>query len=136
MLYFCGTFQGMADRFSFRTSLLRLVLPLIYAGFFVVQGFIHFDSAVNVNSGRYRIMERRANFNLPMAIRKTKGNHPLKTKFRLNKRFQPADIPALPNINLEPLLSFITIQRVNRVNPFVDDPLRDAPLLRGPPDVA
>ena len=119
-----------------RIFLLKLIFPLIYAGFFVVQLFINFDTALTRNSDRYQFIQLKNTTRAVVASQGAKTNQPIKTKFRLNKRFQPAFISILPDISYSPVITFITIRRVGYSSPFISHPLRDNPSRRGPPVMA
>ena len=123
----------MTERFTIRFFLLKLLFLLIYAGFFVVQLFINFDTALTQYSDRYQIIQCRDHSDHPVALEKSRGSQPVKTKFRLNKRFQPAVITTLADVHCSPSISFISIQRIPCVDPFITNPMLDTRLLRGPP---
>jgi hypothetical protein len=126
----------MADRFTIRCLILKLSLPLVYAGFFLVQFSLSFDTNGTPFSTRNASLENRNQPGRPVSFQKAKDRLPLKPKFRLNKRFQPTDMPALPGINDAVILHFIDIQPVSWINPFITYPLHNAHLLRGPPYIA
>jgi len=123
----------MADRFTIRFLLVKLFFPLIYAGFFVVQFFINFDTAFTRFSERYQLIYCRNQANYPIALEKAKGSRPIITKFRLNRNFEPAvfSTPAVTYCLLA--IIFFTIQHIRYTNPFIADPLHYTHLLRGPP---
>ncbi len=123
----------MNYRINWRILLIRLFFPLAYAGFFAVQFFINFDTTLSGSHDRYQVIKCRGQANFPAGLQKTKDDHPVKTKFRLNKRFQPAVIPTLPDISGDPVIRDITIVHISYVNPFIADPLLRFRLLRGPP---
>jgi hypothetical protein len=123
----------MTDRSTGRYYLLKLIFPLIYAGFFVVQLFINFDTAFTQFSDRYQIIQCRDHSDHPVALEKSRGSQPVKTKFRLNKRFQPAVITTLADTHCAPSICFINIRRIRCVDPFITNPMLDTRLLRGPP---
>jgi hypothetical protein len=126
----------MANRKPLRFFLLKLVLPLVYAGFFIVQLFINFDSALSPFSGRYQIVHCPKEVIQSATLKKPTGSQPVKTKFRLNKRFQPAVIAALADIRCEPIVRFVSSLRVRYANPYIKDLVPDTRLLRGPPFAA
>jgi hypothetical protein len=126
----------MADRFTIRCFLLKLSLPLVYAGFFLVQFSSSFDTNGTSFTTRYPAHENQKRENRAFAFQKTKDHLPLKPKFRLNKRFQPAGMPALPGMNYAALIHYVAIQPVSWINPFITYPLHNAHLLRGPPYIA
>ncbi len=113
--------------------MIRLFFPLAYAGFFAVQFFINFDTTISGSHDRYQVIKCHVQANLPVAIQKANDDHPVKTKFRLNKRFQPAVVPSLPDISDCLVIRDITIIPLSYVNPFVADPQLKVRLLRGPP---
>jgi hypothetical protein len=123
----------MNYRFNWRILLIRLFFPLAYAGFFAVQFFINFDTTLSGSRDRYQVIKCRVQSNLPFALQKAKNNQPVKTKFRLNKRFQPAVFPTLPDMNSSLEIRDIAIVHLSYVNPFIADPLLNVRLLRGPP---
>jgi hypothetical protein len=123
----------MNYRFNWRILLIRLFFPLAYAGFFAVQFFINFDTTLSGSRDRYQFIKCRVQANLPVALQKANDNHPVKTKFRLNKRFQPAVVPSLPDISGCPVIRIITVIHLSYVNPFVADHQLNVRLLRGPP---
>jgi hypothetical protein len=123
----------MNYRFNWRILLIRLLFPLAYAGFFAVQFFINFDTTLSGSRDRYQVIKCRVQTNIPLALQKANNDHPVKTKFRLNKRFQPAVVPSLPDISGCPVIRDISVIHVSYVNPFVADLLLNVRLLRGPP---
>lgn len=125
----------MAVRPTGRYFFLKLIFPLIYAGFFVVQLFINFDTALTQTSERYQFTQCRDTANHAVSFEKTRNGRPVKTKFRLNKRFQPAAFTAVIGIHCIPATQFLDTVRFSRVNPFIKNPLLDTRLLRGPPFV-
>jgi hypothetical protein len=116
-----------------RFFLLKLIFPLTYAGFFVVQLFINFDSLPSPFSGRYQIVHCPKEEVHATALKKANDSQPVKTKFRLNKRFQPAVIATLAGIRCEPIVRFVSSQGVRYVNPYTKHLVTDTRLLRGPP---
>ena len=130
---FAALNMGMTDRYNWRLFFIRLIFPLTYAGFLTVQFFINFDTTFSGSQERYQIIKCRIQTNLPFALQKAKDNQPVKTKFRLNKRFQPAVIPALPDLSSAPVIHAITVLHLYYVNPFIPDPLHNIRLFRGPP---
>jgi hypothetical protein len=125
----------MTNRFSYRFLLLKLIFPLIYAGFFVVQLFINFDTTLTRLSDRYQVIQHQNQFNYTVAFEKAKNNKPVKTKFRLNKSFQPAFFASLGDIHFAAPVRRISRQRASCLNPFIANPLLNTRLLRGPPFV-
>jgi hypothetical protein len=123
----------MKYRNNWRILLIRLIFPLAYTGFFAVQFFIHFDTTITGSSDRYQIIKCRIQTSQPSALQKTKDNHPVRTKFRLCRSFQPAIIPALPDISGALAIRDIAIIHLSYINPFIADPLLNTRLLRGPP---
>jgi hypothetical protein len=123
----------MNYHFNWRILLIRLFFPLAYAGFFAVQFFINFDTTLSGSHDRYQVIKCRVQTNIPVALQKANNDHPVKTKFRLNKRFQPAVVPSLPDMSGCPVIRDISVIHLSYVNPFVADPLLDVRLLRGPP---
>ena len=45
----------------------------------------------------------------PVTMEKARDPQPVKTRFRLNKRFQPAVITALADIDCEPIVFFVSV---------------------------
>jgi hypothetical protein len=125
----------MAVRPTGRYFFLKLIFPLIYAGFFVVQLFINFDTALTQTSERYQFTQYRETANHSVTFNKTRNGRPVKTKFRLNKRFQPAAFAAGIGVHCIPATRFLNMERFRCVNPFIKNPLLDTRLLRGPPFV-
>ncbi len=123
----------MNYRFNWRILLIRLFFPLAYVGFFAVQFFINFDTTLSGSRERYQVIKCHIQTNLPVALQKTNNDLPVKTKFRLNKRFQPAVVPSLPDISDCPVVRDITVIRLSYANPLIADPLLHVRLLRGPP---
>jgi hypothetical protein len=123
----------MADRVNYRILLLKLFFPLIYAGFFVVQLFINFDTALIRFSDRYQVIHCRNQANYPVAFKKEKESQPIITKFRLNRNFEPAVFITPAGILCTPAVHFITVQHIRYANPFIAEPLRYTCLFRGPP---
>jgi hypothetical protein len=123
----------MNHRFNCRILLIRLFFPLAYAGFFAVQFFINFDTTLSGSRDRYQVIKCRVQTNIPVALQKANNDHPVKTKFRLNKRFQPAVVPSLPDISGCPVIRDITVLHLTYIGPFVADPLLNIRSLRGPP---
>jgi hypothetical protein len=123
----------MNYRFNWRILLIRSFFPLAYAGFFAVQFFINFDTTLSGSHERYQVIKCHVQANFPVALQKANDDHPVKTKFRLNKRFQPAVVPSLPDISGCPVIRDITVIHLSYVNPLIADPLLNVLLLRGPP---
>ncbi len=126
----------MNYRFNWRILFIRLLFPLAYAGFFAVQFFINFDTTLSGSFERYQVVKCLVQTNSSVALQKAKDNHPVKTKFRLNRNFEPAVFSILPGIYCVPALNFITIQREGFTSPFIADPLHYTRLFRGPPYTA
>ena len=123
----------MTVRKPFRFFLLKLIFPLTYAGFFIVQLFINFDSPLSRFSDRYQIIHCQNGISHPVAVEKAKDSKPVKTRFRLNKRFQPAVIAALADIQCEPIVLFVSFQHAIYANPYIKRLISDTRSLRGPP---
>jgi hypothetical protein len=126
----------MKYRNNWRILLIRLIFPLAYAGFFAVQFFINFDTTLSGTFERYQVIKCRVLSNTSVALQKAKDDHPVKTKFRLNRNFEPAAFSLLAGIFSIPALNFITIQREGFTSPFIADPLHYTRLFRGPPYIA
>ena len=125
--------KEMKYHFNWRIFLIRLIFPMAYAGFFAVQFFINFDTTITGSSERYQVIKCSTSIILPSSLQKTNESHPVKTKFRLNKRFQPAVVPTLPDISGDKVVRDIVFVHLSYVNPFIADPLLHVRLLRGPP---
>jgi len=123
----------MNFRFNRRILLIRMFFPLTYAGFFAVQFFINFDTTLSGSHDRYQVIKCHVPANIPVALQKANDNHPVKTRFRLNKRFQPAVVPSLPDVSGDRAIRDITVIHLSYVNPFIEYPLLNVHLLRGPP---
>jgi hypothetical protein len=123
----------MTNRSDTRFFLLRLLFPLIYAGFFVVQLFIHFDTSLTHFSDRYQILYCLKSANQLIALENSKSGKPLVTKFRLNRNFEPSafSIPVTFCCKLEK--DFIFTQHVWYESRYVKEPLSNTASLRGPP---
>jgi hypothetical protein len=126
----------MKVRPASRYFFLKLAFPLIYAVFFVVQLFINFDTALSQSSERYQFIQCRDTSNHAVSFEKTRNGRVVKTKFRLNKKFQPAAFTIVNGIQCIPVTLFIQTGRFPCVHPFIKNPLLDTRLLRGPPFVA
>jgi hypothetical protein len=124
-----------APHYKSRIFLLKLIFPLIYAGFFVVQLFINFDTAFTRTPDRYQFIQSHSAAGSSVALNKSGANRPVKTRFRLNKRFQPAFISIPPNTGSSPVIESVAIQRIAYSSPFIANPLRDCASRRGPPAV-
>ncbi|HEY4935730.1 MAG TPA: hypothetical protein VII44_04080 [Puia sp.] len=133
---FAALNMGMTYQNTWRILLIKLIFPLAYAGFFTVQFFINFDTTLSGSPDRYQIIKCRIQNNLPVASQKAKENKPVKTKFRLNRNFEPAVFTTAAGIYCIPAINFITIQRIRCTNPFIADPLHYTRLLRGPPYIS
>jgi hypothetical protein len=123
----------MADRFTFRWFLLKIALLVVYAGFFVVQLFINFDTTLDQKSDRYQVIEQFLPTSHTVTLERTQGHHPFKTKFRLNKSFQPAVVSHLPAMVCRPLVHLAVLRQGQENQPFITNPLRNTSFLRGPP---
>ncbi len=123
----------MAFQYNRRILFTRIIFPFAYAGFFAVQFFINFDTTLGGSPDRYQVIQCRIQSNFPSDLLKTKDNLPVKTKFRLNKRFQPSAIPVLPDLNYAPAIPDISATHSSYVNPTSTNHLLDINLLRGPP---
>ena len=123
----------MASQYNRRILFTRIIFPFAYAGFFAVQFFINFDTTLGGSPDRYQVIQCRVQGNFSSDLLKAKDNLPVKTKFRLNKRFQPSAIPVLPDLNYVLAISDISETRLFYANPIITDPLLDIHLLRGPP---
>jgi hypothetical protein len=125
----------MTKRHHTSFLLLRLIFPILYAGFFVVQLFVNFDNAFLQGNDRFLFIKSLDHHSTSVAIEKGKPGQSLKSKFRLNKRFQPAEITILPFLSYKPVVTFICIKRVAEVSCFKTDFLLETRSLRGPPSI-
>jgi hypothetical protein len=126
----------MTARFTWRFFLLRLIFPLIYAGFFVVQLFAHFDTSLTHPSDRYQILCCHNQPNHPGSFDKFKANRAVVTKFRLNRNFEPSGFTTPVFVCSLPEANFITIQHIGFPAFFIAEQLHNTLLLRGPPTFA
>jgi hypothetical protein len=122
----------MTERTSTRFFLLKLFFPLIYAAFFIVQLFINFDTGFSQLSDRYQLVTSHGLENHGFFL-SGKSTEPIKTKFRLNKRFQPAFTGLVAEVKCLPPAPVIASQSLRYTDPDRADPLHDILLLRGPP---
>lgn len=122
----------MPEKKSARSFLLRLFFPLIYLAFFVVQLFINFDTGLIQVSDRYQLVMSRSLDNHAFFLN-GKNTDPKKTKFRLNKRFQPAIFGLLTEIEFQPTAPVVSGKSLQYLDPDLSDALHRTLLLRGPP---
>lgn len=123
----------MAFQYNRRILTTRIIFPFAYVAFFAVQFFINFDTALGGSPDRYQVITCRIQSNFPPDLLKAKDNLPVKTKFRLNKRFQPSAVPVLPALNNVLAIHDISATHSSYVNPTITNPLLEIHLLRGPP---
>ena len=123
----------MADRYTFKWLLLKIALLTVYAGFFIVQLFINFDTTLDQKSDRYQVIGPILSSAHTVLLEKDRGHLPVKTKFRLNKSFQPTVISQMSALICRPVIHLAVLSQVQWNQPFVTNPLRHTSLLRGPP---
>jgi len=123
----------MTNRLRFRLLLAKLLLPFVYAGFFVVQLFINFDTSLVQQADRYQVINSRQTAVHPVSLEKSGNQLPVKTKFRLNKSFQPAVVPNLAVFVCNPVALLSTRIQFLWNQPFITHSGLLNSLLRGPP---
>jgi len=117
-----------------RSLLLNSLLLLVYAGFFAVQGVINFEAVPGHELTAYNGIQP-SGFHTQQSVGKDKKNQPLKSKMRLNKRFQPSFIPSIQVIAAAIPIPVISWKNPPCIRSFVSDPLLSILLRRGPPGV-
>jgi hypothetical protein len=125
----------MTDMTKARYFLLKLFFPVIYAGFFIVQLFINFDTALVQFSDRYQLVTSHVLENHSL-LQNGKSTEPVKTKFRLNKSFQPSVFGLHAEIKYVASLPVIILRSFPFSDPYRADPFRRILLLRGPPCIS